>query len=404
MRTLFLSLSLTVVMACGDSTIELHGHTAPLSSSARETPVPSASVTELPEFGDAGGTPGGEPIETPSDAGSAGGGGGGAGDGGGGEPIEEPVDAGPTPECEPTETRTCTTSCGSTGVQRCSEGTWQTCERPPEVCSNGRDDDCDGAVDARDRDCPPTIVRCESTEGNTCNDDPGYGDHCGAQWNTGGCSAERFSNWCNRRNEATPDRWDDYIADWVDARCDGTLVSDGNTFRCVSSSNHQFECTTPLVLVFEGDTTFPLGPSRSFEFIPGQPVRTSWPRPATPWLARDLNHDGRINDGSELFGSSTVLPSGARAKHGFEALAPLDANGDGLVDAKDPAFAELLLWNGETLVPLSARAVSSLSVRFEVRAACDVNGNCEREQASFTAHGLSGTLIDLYLRTATPGM
>lgn len=41
-------------------------------------------------------------------------------------------------------------------------------------------------------------------------------------------------------------------------------------------------------------------------------------------LAIDLNGDGIINDGSELFGSSTAMPDGSIARLGFEALAQYD--------------------------------------------------------------------------------
>lgn len=45
------------------------------------------------------------------------------------------------------------------------------------------------------------------------------------------------------------------------------------------------------------------------------------------------------------FGSSpsTSLTGGATARNGFEALAALDSNADGILDARDPAFAELVL-------------------------------------------------------------
>jgi hypothetical protein len=59
---------------------------------------------------------------------------------------------GPTGECPTGDTRTCATSCGSTGVQTCTS-TWGACVPPEESCSNNRDDDCDGKADCRDKDC-----------------------------------------------------------------------------------------------------------------------------------------------------------------------------------------------------------------------------------------------------------
>jgi len=42
------------------------------------------------------------------------------------------------------------------------------------------------------------------------------------------------------------------------------------------------------------------------------------------FLALDLNHNHRIDDGSELFGIGTTLPSGEKASNGFVALAMYD--------------------------------------------------------------------------------
>lgn len=62
------------------------------------------------------------------------------------------------------------------------------------------------------------------------------------------------------------------------------------------------------------------------------------------FLALDRNGNGRIDDGSELFGNATPLSQGGRASNGFESLAQYDANKDGIVDASDPVWASLLLW------------------------------------------------------------
>jgi hypothetical protein len=261
------------------------------------------------------------------------------------------------------------------------------------------------------------LYTCEMLEGGACNGDWGYGDHCAASENTGGCSGVRFFAWCNRRNPAYPNIWHDYVRDWVDDRCDGAVAETGtqySTWYCTSSGGDRYECTTPLVLSFDGAPIQLVGMTEiPFEFTPGQPVLSSWPRPQHPWLVRDLDGDGRISSGRELFGSDTQLASGASARHGFEALVALDANRDGVLDAKDPAFASLRLWSdadgnrrssaGE-LSTLASAGVRSLSLAFTVEPRCDSRGNCERERAPFTfvdAQGqtLSGTVVDVYLAT-----
>lgn len=69
----------------------------------------------------------------------------------------------PSTECTPGDSRSCTTSCGSIGVQTCTS-TWGPCVPPAESCSNGRDDDCDGKADCQDTEC----ARAPSCSGGSC--------------------------------------------------------------------------------------------------------------------------------------------------------------------------------------------------------------------------------------------
>ena len=54
------------------------------------------------------------------------------------------------------------------------------------------------------------------------------------------------------------------------------------------------------------------------------------------FLALDLNEDGKINDGSELFGT--------KSGDGFSDLAKYDADGNGWIDEADPIWDKLLIW------------------------------------------------------------
>ena len=54
------------------------------------------------------------------------------------------------------------------------------------------------------------------------------------------------------------------------------------------------------------------------------------------FLALDLNGDGEINDGSELFGT--------KSGDGFADLAKYDADGNGWIDEADPIWEKLLIW------------------------------------------------------------
>ena len=75
---------------------------------------------------------------------------------------------------------------------------------------------------------------------------------------------------------------------------------------------------------------------------------------ASAYLALDRNHDGRIDDGSELFGPTTGS--------GYGELSALDGDGNGWVDEADAAFADLrLMYSSGAVTSLAAAQVGALS-------------------------------------------
>ncbi len=177
--------------------------------------------------------------------------------------------------------------------------------------------------------------------------------------------------------------------------------------RCSAGST----VSTPIVLRFGADEVRYTRGGGDFDLTgKGMSVATDWPTAATPWLALDRDGNGRIEDGSELFGSGTRLSSGQLAHHGFEALAELDQNGDGAINAADAAFTSLRVWaddNGDRtsqpheLKTLAELGITSLSVQHRVEQTCDARGNCGRERAAFTfvVDGVvrHGEAVDVYL-------
>ncbi len=157
---------------------------------------------------------------------------------------------------------------------------------------------------------------------------------------------------------------------------------------------------TPLVAVFDG---------RPVEYRHGSVM--DWPSVRTPWLARDLDGDGQVAAGAELFGSDTKLPDGSLARDGFQALAALDANHDGVLDARDPAFATLYLWydhdgdrkSGPGELVLLSSVIDSVTLKVTESVRCSTRVDCERLRAPMTWHSghqaRSGEVVDVFLQT-----
>jgi hypothetical protein len=104
---------------------------------------------------------------------------------------------------------------------------------------------------------------------------------------------------------------------------------------------------TPIVLDLNGDGIQTLNVQNGVTFDidnDGTIEKTGWVSRNNGLLVRDINRDGIINDGGELFGSGTLLADGSKASDGYMAMRMLDTNADGLLNALDQAFAELGVW------------------------------------------------------------
>jgi len=170
---------------------------------------------------------------------------------------------------------------------------------------------------------------------------------------------------------------------------------------------------TPLVLAFAGEAVhFNTAVAGSFDLTGTMSVITDWPTSTTPWLALDRNGNGTIDDGSELFGSATLLASGEAAHNGFVALADLDSNLDGRVDVSDEMWGRLLVWSdvdgdrkssANELKTAALRDLVAIELDYTVERRCDGRGNCEVERAAFIyrdgrGHELHGAVVDVHLR------
>ena len=128
----------------------------------------------------------------------------------------------------------------------------------------------------------------------------------------------------------------------------------------------------------------------------------------TGWIA--ANEGILILDNGK--GGSTVTPDellGAQSGDGFEDLAALDSNHDGVIDANDAAFSQLKVWvdqnlNGQLdsgeLKSLSDLGITSISLS-TTPTNLTVNGNQVVEQATITINGVAHTISEVEFSTNT---
>ncbi len=99
---------------------------------------------------------------------------------------------------------------------------------------------------------------------------------------------------------------------------------------------------SPLVIDLDGDGVELISVAESQAYfdldIDGYAQNTGWVAADDALLALDLDSDGFIDDGSELFGDQTGFANG------FLALADHDLNSDGVIDANDAVFSDLIVW------------------------------------------------------------
>jgi hypothetical protein len=209
-------------------------------------------------------------------------------------------------------------------------------------------------------------------------------------------------------NSTTGDLQGDY-EDCYSARMAGHAtafsvhVSDLVTGRCIPPEPVRVEppetppenCPVVLDLGQDGFHLSGLDPAVSFDIdADGTPDRIAWTSRGgdDAFLCLDRNHNGAIDDGTELFGYATPLLSGRPARIGYLALAELDelvtgGNQDGKIDANDSMFGALCAWNDrnrdgisqpEEVRSLSQVGVDALEYEYRTLHLRDTFGNLFR--------------------------
>lgn len=114
----------------------------------------------------------------------------------------------------------------------------------------------------------------------------------------------------------------------------------------------------PLVINFNGSAAQLTAAKFSFDLdTDGKTEQISFAAPGSGFLALDRNQDGKINDGSELFGPASG--------DGFSELAAYDQDGNHWIDESDAVFTQLSVWSkdaqgNDQLATLKAAGIGAL--------------------------------------------
>ena len=154
--------------------------------------------------------------------------------------------------------------------------------------------------------------------------------------------------------------------------------------------------SSPIILDLNGDgiKTTGIASWRYFDHDQsGFAEMTAWADKNDGILALDLNGNGKIDDGREIFGNNTFLPDGTLAPHGYAALAQYDSNHDGKIDSHDEIWEKLRVWRDKNedaktgkneLHTLDELGIAAINLNAEEVSETDEAGNRVTHRATVT--------------------
>ncbi len=172
------------------------------------------------------------------------------------------------------------------------------------------------------------------------------------------------------------------------------------------------ETRSPLVIDLDGDgveTVTAVGGVYFDHDGNGFKENSGWVGQDDGLLVRDINGNGEIDNGGELFGNQTLLSNGEKATNGFEALKDLDSNNDGVFDSLDEAWNQVMIWqdknsNGKVdtgeLITLESAGISGINLDYTHQEVVDANGNKHAQSGTIIKNdGTSGNITDVWFDT-----
>jgi hypothetical protein len=150
----------------------------------------------------------------------------------------------------------------------------------------------------------------------------------------------------------------------------------------------------------------------------GVPEQVAWTRQDSDeaFLAMDRNGNGRVDDGSELFGNYTpAFPDmqDVTTANGFEALKFLEtpsygrSAADGIIEKRDAAYQRLLIWrdsnhNGisepDELQRAAAAGIVAIHTDYKTKKRVDTHGNQFRQRGTIIWIDGSDYCFDIWLK------
>ena len=129
----------------------------------------------------------------------------------------------------------------------------------------------------------------------------------------------------------------------------------------------------------------------------GMREATAWTTGEDGFLAYDRNGDGIINDHGELFGTEV--------DDGFLILSEFDSNSDGVINASDTAFDDLIVWidansdgvsQADEMYSLTDLGITEIDLDASA-VSYEIDGNTISSESTFTMNGQEYDIVDAWL-------
>lgn len=211
--------------------------------------------------------------------------------------------------------------------------------------------------------------------------------------------------------EVGPTAANELLMEAAEAALALTKALDIQPMKPPSDNTYKIEYYDPIALDLDGDGVIETITDNDYDGAmfdhnsDGFRTATGWISADDGLLVRDINDNGIIDTGAELFGDNTLLADGTTANSGMQALADLDSNGDGIINSQDEHFNELKVWQDKNtdgisdaseLFSLTDIGISSIDLTEKQTVNQRVEGGFIKESAIFTkADGSTGEIADI---------